>query len=929
MAAPPTSAARRSPAAARRKQLTLPELRSKAAFRACDRLMEHGAQNETQLWALARVMSGEEYEQAAEERAIAGKCGNPLCGHAPAPAPAPPGGRFRTSTSQQSVFEHPDEEAPVFCGADCAAAVRRFAQRLGSGALALDRFCALYEQAQAEKPAQPPAAPAQQQPAEPAAAQQAAAQHSAAAAAGVQAPAAVQPASSGAGGAGRDGAGPPATDTCPGGIKSSTTLVPRLAVEQVEVKLIDSSAGQFADFSRNTWQAPPWQAPAARPAAPPLTRAAPRQPKPQPRGVLKKQSQFAAGTAKVPIMLAEVKERDASMVAAETARGLTAEGASGSRGGKAAAAVEGYVPRAAAAQQKEAARQQRQRRVRWSDDVEEAEEQRAQERRDEQQQPELQAQAQPPPQQPEPQAQAQPPQQQRQQQQQPARAQQVAAAPPPAPQTQPQQQEHPLGQPQPVQQAQAAGGRPAPSPSPLEVAAESAAVLPPGSSSIIVFDVEEPRSPLDATQAGLEARFGRLRVMDSLELAGAAATAAAAVRAAGAPAASPAAPAAALVRTAAAAVSPARPAASSSGIDIQRQGPGAGRAGTWALPPEWREAPQFYAHSPVGTSSNLAGSLTSPGGSNSNLSALAAAACSPPRSRGPARIGPGPPGLPRPPASGAMATQRSLSPAAAERPASGAGRGSAASAGSMQQLPNGQAPAKQAHEPPALTRRQAEQLQRAFPPLSAVLPPELQAALASDSETESEAAESEDWMCSDDDEEGEGMAGSDDEGGALPNGRRSGFRIQLSFFGMLFTHLEAWVTAESVQLLASPPSAELVPPAPPSPEVLATLGRFLAMALPPVLEALQCVAPRSEVERVVHELLRSMRVVGPLPAFKATQWQVVIVLLLKALSLERCPPLRPSFETREGIGRVNRLLASLSFTSEEFYAALELLCPVA
>lgn len=53
------------------------------------------------------------------------------------------------------------------------------------------------------------------------------------------------------------------------------------------------------------------------------------------------------------------------------------------------------------------------------------------------------------------------------------------------------------------------------------------------------------------------------------------------------------------------------------------------------------------------------------------------------------------------------------------------------------------------------------------------------------------------------------------------------------------------------------------------------------------------------------------------------------MLLLKALSLERCPPLRPSFETREGIGRVNRLLASLSFTSEEFYAALELLCPVA
>jgi hypothetical protein len=61
---------------------------------------------------------------------------------------------------------------------------------------------------------------------------------------------------------------------------------------------------------------------------------------------------------------------------------------------------------------------------------------------------------------------------------------------------------------------------------------------------------------------------------------------------------------------------------------------------------------------------------------------------------------------------------------------------------------------------------------------------------------------------------------------------------------------------------------------------------------------------------------------------QASQWQVVVALMLKALSLERCPVLRPAFETREGIGRLGRLLASLSFTSEEFYAALELLCPV-
>lgn len=132
----------------------------------------------------------------------------------------------------------------------------------------------------------------------------------------------------------------------------------------------------------------------------------------------------------------------------------------------------------------------------------------------------------------------------------------------------------------------------------------------------------------------------------------------------------------------------------------------------------------------------------------------------------------------------------------------------------------------------------------------------------------------------------------------------------------------------AVELLASGPDVPLTLPPPTSPEVFTALGRVLAQALGPVLAALQAPAPRGAVERSLDELLRTLRLVGPLPAFKVAQWQVVDVLLLKALSLERCPPLRPSFETREGIARLNRLLASLAFTSEEFYAALELLCPV-
>ncbi len=72
----------------------------------------------------------------------------------------------------------------------------------------------------------------------------------------------------------------------------------------------------------------------------------------------------------------------------------------------------------------------------------------------------------------------------------------------------------------------------------------------------------------------------------------------------------------------------------------------------------------------------------------------------------------------------------------------------------------------------------------------------------------------------------------------------------------------------AVELLAAGPSIELVLPPPPSPEVLSTLSRFLAQALPPVLSSLQASAPRNEVERALEELLRTLRLVGPLPAFK-------------------------------------------------------------
>lgn len=887
------AAAGRRPPGARRAALSMAELRAKAAFRACDRLMERGASDGAQLWGVARVMAGAEYEQAAEERALAGKCGNPLCGRPPrqsVDASNSVGARYHISTSQQAVFDRSaaEDSQSIFCGPECAAEVNRFAVRLGSGSLALDRFSAMYEQLQQQQRQEQQLV--QQQPGQESSSAQSLAVLAPAAAAGPAAeapttpPAALAAARSAAAFTGPApeaaasgvASGKPgiSTDSVPGGITSATTLVPRLAVEQVPVKLIDSSAGQFADFSRKV---------VAKPAgSTPLGSGGQQRDGSRPKGVLKKHSQFAAGTAKVPIMLAEVKERDPSIVAADTARSLPPASV---RSLMAATAVEGYVPRAMSSHMQQAKHglRQPQRRVRWSDEVD-AEEPGDEERQRDQ------------------------PQQAPEQQAAELRQQAAELLPQQASPSQQPQQTSAGGEPQQASagqvlsvsgQADAINGRAALADMPPAAGSPAAA----SAGSVFVFDVEEPTGPLETSKVGLAAQFGRLRVADPADLPGTIAPSSSA--------------------SAGTRAQPSRSACvpSSRTGDIENQGRdrGVGSPSTWTVPPEWRAAPQFYAHSPVGSSSSLAGSVSSPAGSSNSL-ALAAAAGSPPAvskmRQAAARPSPGPPGLPRSPQSISVVASNSTSNGLATQPCNQAPAG----------LPEGDAPEEEEQQQqPMLTKRQAEQLQLAFPPLSAALPPELQAALASDSETESEV-DSENWMRSDD-EEAERADSSGDEH-SLFDGSRSNYRIQLSFFGTMFTHLEAWVTPDTVDLLATGPDAELLLQPPTSPEVLATLDRLLAAALPPVMLALQSSAPRGEVERSLEELLRTLRLVGPLPSFKVGQWQVVVVLLLKALSLERCPPLRPAFETREGIGRVNQLLARLRFTSEEFYAALELLCPV-
>lgn len=234
--------------------------------------------------------------------------------------------------------------------------------------------------------------------------------------------------------------------------------------------------------------------------------------------------------------------------------------------------------------------------------------------------------------------------------------------------------------------------------------------------------------------------------------------------------------------------------------------------------------------------------------------------------------------------------------------------------------------------------------------LSTKLPPELEAALADsdDDDEEENDDEGSDWMKSDDDDNNYDEWGEhnnnnineeddDVEGDRSKNNNsnKSLFRVQLTFFGRLFTSLENWVTDATLELinigaLSSTGTRDAaIAQSASSPQVMASLSGFLSRAVPAVISQLaiaeQELMTRDQIERHLDELLRTMRLIGPVPGFTPLQWQLVVMILLKALSLERVPALRPAFETHPGIKRLNKALVGVCFTIEEYYAVLELM----
>ncbi|DBA66827.1 TPA: hypothetical protein ACH3X2_001963 [Trebouxia sp. C0005] len=155
------------------------------------------------------------------------------------------------------------------------------------------------------------------------------------------------------------------------------------------------------------------------------------------------------------------------------------------------------------------------------------------------------------------------------------------------------------------------------------------------------------------------------------------------------------------------------------------------------------------------------------------------------------------------------------------------------------------------------------------------------------------------------------------------------FRMEMSPFGAIYTLLESWPTESTRAYLVSEDGADrqlrqsqLLGT---SQQMLKTMSTIFARVVPSIVREMQIRVPRSTVEKHLYEVLASMYFPTPIPAIKDTQWQIVVLVLMKALSLHRIPALQDILESRHGLAALDKLLKSQEFSSEMFDALLEVL----
>ncbi|KAL8493694.1 hypothetical protein ACS0TY_024763 [Phlomoides rotata] len=111
-----------------------------------------------------------------------------------------------------------------------------------------------------------------------------------------------------------------------------------------------------------------------------------------------------------------------------------------------------------------------------------------------------------------------------------------------------------------------------------------------------------------------------------------------------------------------------------------------------------------------------------------------------------------------------------------------------------------------------------------------------------------------------------------------------------------------------------------------SSEIKQTLAGCLSRALPGLLTELRIPIPLSVIEKGMGYLLDTMSFVDPLPAFRMKQWQVILLLFLDALSVNRIPALTPYILDKRIL--LPKVLEGAHVSAEEFEIMKDLIIPL-
>ncbi|KAK7278764.1 hypothetical protein RJT34_23800 [Clitoria ternatea] len=168
-----------------------------------------------------------------------------------------------------------------------------------------------------------------------------------------------------------------------------------------------------------------------------------------------------------------------------------------------------------------------------------------------------------------------------------------------------------------------------------------------------------------------------------------------------------------------------------------------------------------------------------------------------------------------------------------------------------------------------------------------------------------------------------------------------GFSLTLSPFATMWNALFSWVTSSSLAYIYGKDEScheeyllvngreypyKIVLTDGRSSEIKQTLASCLARALPTLVAELRLPIPISTLEQGMACLLETMSFVDALPAFRIKQWQVVVLLLIDALSVCRIPALISYMMDRRDL--FHKVLNGSQLGMEEYEVLKDLIVPL-